>query len=649
MAPLACMCWLFAAASLCSVAGVRRKVRKHSIADSTYHLRISKRGPECEVLEATWGQVHRLAFHDVYASEPMWSWSDEEEHHSEEQIQDFWGPEEVLVRSRALDICNGTLKEAARPQGAIPASTEVRCIYCSGDSSNRIDVVLMGDGYIAAERDRFFEDMERLKNDMFADVTFSSYLPVLNLWAIHVPSAESGIGYHGMPKNTPFELYKQGTQHRAVWYTSAGRSNARNICMLAGGCDFPSLIGNDEFYGGLGGEFVIGTRSKTTGFVVLRHEMGHNFASVGDEYDNSWAYNGANSASSLQDIKWTHWLTEPDKEVKEQRQGVALAEYPWKDMAEGQQSFNFTCDGTYSSWRMSFTVSGFPEDGSLKVTLDGAVLDWIPSRPPGAEQPDGSTVDRQFYHFSDSSRGFSQGAHTLTFESMFSPPSDGPIRQLCSISIYEYGSAGEFNDSPGYIGAFPTWSDRGAKSYRPTNEQCLMRNMQSVSFCPVCKEAIWLNFLSRMTLIDEVEITGSAANPQAELKAVPLAHFRNQTVPGLTERYTVVWKKGGIEQSHLEDRFSFSGSAAEMNGNWEVILRLSTSEVRKDDQNLLTTTRSFTIGGAPTQAPTPPPPSCADSEANCRSWAGLGYCEGSSQYYQWMQQNCCLSCSRIAA
>ena len=44
-------------------------------------------------------------------------------------------------------------------------------------------------------------------------------------------------------------------------------------------------------YGGLGGQFVIGTKSATTGTVVLRHEMGHNFINVGEEYDGGNVYN----------------------------------------------------------------------------------------------------------------------------------------------------------------------------------------------------------------------------------------------------------------------------------------------------------------------------------------------------------------------
>jgi hypothetical protein len=46
--------------------------------------------------------------------------------------------------------------------------------------------------------------------------------------------------------------------------------------------DFPTLIGNDDYYGGLGGEFTISTRSLTSGTIVLRHELGHNLIYVGE-------------------------------------------------------------------------------------------------------------------------------------------------------------------------------------------------------------------------------------------------------------------------------------------------------------------------------------------------------------------------------
>lgn len=584
-----------------SANGLRRGIKKHG-GNQTFHLRVVNYGPECEVVEAEWGQKHKMAYERVYQTTPKWEWSDEEEGHSAETYSDFFGPEEGLVKDAATKYCGGRINMDFSAQDEVsPENTEVRCIACSGSSDNRIDVVLMGDGYQEEERTKFFEDMERLKDEMFADITFQSYLPVFNIWAIHVPSKDSGIGYNSKPKNTPFGLYKMGQQHRAVQPSMNGRSSARSYCRLADGCDFPSIIGNDDFYGGLGGEFTIGTRSKSTGTVVLRHEMGHNFVNVGEEYDGGYVYSGANSDGTewfggkpKANMKWAHWLTEPDKRPVEQKMTQALLTYPWKDMAEGKQTFTFKTKGDMASWRGMFTVSGYPEMGSLNVTLDGQPLDWKPTRSPINERPDGSTMDRQFYHLGDE-KGFAAGTHTLTFESGFAPAAGAPIRQLCSIVIHEFGNAEEFNQDPGYIGAFPSWSLRGAKSFRPMNDQCLMRDMESTILCPVCREGMWLQFLSRMDLIDDVKITPSGGNTNVQLQAVPLAQLRDRTVANLDEKYTVVWKKGGREQPQFQDKFSFSGSSSELRGSWEVTLKYITSEVRKDTRNLLTSKSSFSI------------------------------------------------------
>jgi len=152
------------------------------------------------------------------------------------------------------------------------ADPEVRKIVDGGDQSNRIDVVFMGDGYTASERDMFFDDMQRLTEEMFNGATFRSYLPVFNIWAIYVESEESGIGYNGA-KNTAFRLYRQSGQLRGIF--PGNSAYARTVCRLTGtsGCDYPSIIGNDDFYGGLGGEFVISTKSNRTGTTVLRHEV----------------------------------------------------------------------------------------------------------------------------------------------------------------------------------------------------------------------------------------------------------------------------------------------------------------------------------------------------------------------------------------
>merc|ERR1719323_2093754 len=97
------------------------------------------------------------------------------------------------------------------------------------------------------------------------------------------------------------------------------------------------------------------------------------------------------------------------------------------------------------------------------------------------------------------------------------------------------------------------------KTWRPSNDMCLMRTMESKTFCPICKEGMWQQFFMRMSLIDSVDVSGEQGRFNVELTAVPLAQFRVRPVPGLIESYKVVWSKDGLQQDHLTDKWTFSG------------------------------------------------------------------------------------------
>lgn len=285
----------------------------------------------------------------------------------------------IVERFAVTDAGCKSLREPTAPSleddSAKAEADEIVLLIESGPPSNRIDIVFMGDGYTVDERDKHFADMERLTDDMFASTTFFSHLPLFNIWAVFRPSVESGVGVGGRPLDTAFGLYRDGTELRGLYCSKP--MAARQACALTGedACDFPSLIGNDDFYGGLGGEFTISTRSETSGTVVLRHELGHNLVDVGEEYDGGQVYSGANFASSLSNIKWTHWLTEPDNVVAQQAM-IRVQEYPWYDLADGTYSVTFNSNGEYDRWLLKFSASGVETPGSLVIELDGVKLNW---------------------------------------------------------------------------------------------------------------------------------------------------------------------------------------------------------------------------------------------------------------------------------
>lgn len=48
------------------------------------------------------------------------------------------------------------------------------------------------------------------------------------------------------------------------------------------------------------------------------------------------------------------------------------------------------------------------------------------------------------------------------------------------------------------MGNYPTYDIGGKRTWRPTDEGCLMRHMQETTFCVVCQEGLWTNLLHRL-------------------------------------------------------------------------------------------------------------------------------------------------------
>lgn len=471
----------------------------------------------------------------------------------------------------------------------VQAADEIVKLVDSGDPANRIDIVLMGDGYTLAERDLFFEDMKRMTNDMFQAQTFAPYLPLFNIWGLFRPSRESGLGVGGRAKNTAFGLYRDGTELRGVYCSKTW--TARRACKAVGkfACDFPSLIANDPYYGGLGGEFTISTSSPTSGSMVLRHEMGHNFGKVGEEYDGGYVYSGANSIRSTGRVSWSHWMPK-NTPVRVEDAVLLVQKYPWYNLAQNKYTVEFKSSGKYSRWYMIISLSGMDEPDSFSITLDGKPLEWTST----------GIKDRKFFKW-HSKEGFSAGSHEIVMQTNTKDTKLG--RQLCSLTLHEYKAEDEFQmDDNNAISLYPTWDIRGTKSYRPNNNKCLMRNMASPDFCVVCEENMWMQFLNRVSLIDDVNVNKMGKSTDVEVRALPLGQLRAENDPYrlahpekvAQERYIVRWTKNGRPQPQYDDLFKVKLTPTEP-GKWTVNVEFQTSMVRSDPKRLLFDSKSFNI------------------------------------------------------
>lgn len=189
--------------------------------ERTFTTRLVSNASVCEILSSGWGQVHRLAStKTIVESKPQESFGDCIKV-SESSIVSIFAPSEELARDELTSICSQKLithpetpKTPETPASSAPP--EITVLINSGPPENRIDVVMMGDGYTLDERDKWYSDVNRLVKDMFESSTFGTYLPLFNIWSVFQDSVQSGIGSNGRPLNTAFGLYRDGTELRGV-------------------------------------------------------------------------------------------------------------------------------------------------------------------------------------------------------------------------------------------------------------------------------------------------------------------------------------------------------------------------------------------------------------------------------------------------
>lgn len=208
---------------------------------------------------------------------------------------------------------------------------DVATIKYAGDDSKRINLVILGDGYQSSELDKFVTDATNFSNEMFSQSPFAEYSNYFNVYAIKVPSNESGADHPGSALDvlepdspvTEVDTYFNTTFdgfnfHRLLFYGIDGHSASQNLLKINAvlADNFPTydqalILVNSDVYGGSGGTFAISSLAPSANEIAL-HELGHSLFDLKDEY-----YPGDlrlnESINATQEhapdvVKWKNWL-----------------------------------------------------------------------------------------------------------------------------------------------------------------------------------------------------------------------------------------------------------------------------------------------------------------------------------------------------
>jgi hypothetical protein len=170
-----------------------------------------------------------------------------------------------------------------------PSSLKPWAVMQNGEPRKKVDLLLLGDGYTAAEMEKWHADARRLTEILFAASPFKEHRADFNVWALDTPAEESGVARpsDGVSRRSPLRTtYDAFGSERYV--LTFDNKRLREIAAAAP-YEFVEIVVNDRKYGGGGIFNLYATVAADNAFTpyIFVHEFGHHFAGLADEYYTS--------------------------------------------------------------------------------------------------------------------------------------------------------------------------------------------------------------------------------------------------------------------------------------------------------------------------------------------------------------------------
>lgn len=232
-------------------------------------------------------------------------------------------------------------------------------IVSTGDPSEKVDIVILPEGYTTKEMGKFIEDCHRFAKHLFSFAPYNYYDSAFNIRGVLCPSQESGA-------DIPGELTYTNTALNASYYTF----DSERYCMtynfnivrdLAANAPYDQIyiLLNTEKYGG-GGIYNFYSMTSSGNLQspeVFIHEFGHGFAGLGDEY-----YNSEVSYSEFYPLEIEPW--EPNL--------TTLVDFDrkWRDLLDPKTPVPTPNDPAYSQLTGVFEGGGYVAKGVYRPAFD---------------------------------------------------------------------------------------------------------------------------------------------------------------------------------------------------------------------------------------------------------------------------------------
>ena len=227
-------------------------------------------------------------------------------------------PEDILIRRR--------------PSVNVP----MRYILKNGDCKEKIDVVILAEGYTESETETFYTAAQTAVDAILAHEPFKSMSDRFNFLAVALPSADSGVS---VPRQQDWKQTALSSHFDTFYmdrYLTTLRLKKMHDHLSGIPYEHIIILANTDTYGGGGifNSYTLTTAGHPAFKPVVVHEFGHSFGGLADEYyydDQFVEYYYPESEPWEQNITTMHDFSSK-----------------WKDMVESGQAAVFEGAGYQS-------------------------------------------------------------------------------------------------------------------------------------------------------------------------------------------------------------------------------------------------------------------------------------------------------------
>lgn len=188
-------------------------------------------------------------------------------------------------------------------------SGELLIVKETGPRDKRVNLVIIGDGYVASEKALFLSHVRTFSDAVVKDAPLAGYANYFNIYAIFVASRQSGA-------DNPSQGVFRDTYLDAGYDAALGRllvidfsKGFELIDKHVPERDISLAIVNSDQYGGSGGPIAVANHTAPE---ITAHEVQHSFTNLGDEYDypgvSPWEAPNTTTHATRTGVTWKQWV-----------------------------------------------------------------------------------------------------------------------------------------------------------------------------------------------------------------------------------------------------------------------------------------------------------------------------------------------------